>query len=305
MSSKAFTRTTIKIPAINTPNWKLDTWKYIPTGPNAGSKPLPVIIMAHGLSGNKLLKLAPYAEAFATAGYAVLVFDYRRWGDSDGLPRHILHINEQLDDYRSVVKFARQQPEFDAQKVVLWGTSLSGGYAVNLASDGTISPAAIIGQCTWTGKSTPPAVNLALFLTLLLAIVDYFVQLVGLKPILIKAGAAPGKIGNVSLPGTKEGMESLQDRPGDLPNEINASSAFELMSYFPHKMARNISCPALLLNGDADPVCTMEGANIVAACGPKTELVVVPGDHFAMYPGHPQFDAAIKAKLEFLKKYVA
>ena len=37
---------------------------------------------AHGLSANKTMKLAPYAEAFTTAGYACVVFDYRRFGAS-------------------------------------------------------------------------------------------------------------------------------------------------------------------------------------------------------------------------------
>ena len=32
--------------------------------------------------------LHPYAEQFAQAGMAVLVFDYRGFGGSDGEPRH-------------------------------------------------------------------------------------------------------------------------------------------------------------------------------------------------------------------------
>jgi hypothetical protein len=40
---------------------------------------------AHGFSANKLMGLASYAEAFASSGYASLVFDYRRWGASGQL----------------------------------------------------------------------------------------------------------------------------------------------------------------------------------------------------------------------------
>ena len=35
---------------------------------------------AHGISANKRMGLAPYAEIFASLGYAAIVFDYRRWG---------------------------------------------------------------------------------------------------------------------------------------------------------------------------------------------------------------------------------
>ena len=46
-------------------------------------KKLPTVVMSHGWGGTADL-LRPQAERFARAGYFVLVFDYRGWGDSDG-----------------------------------------------------------------------------------------------------------------------------------------------------------------------------------------------------------------------------
>jgi alpha/beta superfamily hydrolase len=37
---------------------------------------------AHGFGADKTMGLAYYAETFAAAGYACIVFDYRRWGAS-------------------------------------------------------------------------------------------------------------------------------------------------------------------------------------------------------------------------------
>jgi pimeloyl-ACP methyl ester carboxylesterase len=48
----------------------------------------PVVVMAHGFGAPRAHRLYAYAESFARAGYLVVVFDYRYWGDSDGLPRH-------------------------------------------------------------------------------------------------------------------------------------------------------------------------------------------------------------------------
>ncbi|KAJ3510251.1 hypothetical protein NLJ89_g4785 [Agrocybe chaxingu] len=77
-----------------------------------------------------------YAEAFASSGYACLLFDYRRWGTSDGTPRNIIDISEQLDDYKAVIKYARQNSEeYDGSRVVLWGTSFSGGHVIRLGTD--------------------------------------------------------------------------------------------------------------------------------------------------------------------------
>ena len=56
---------------------------YLPEG--AG--PHPVVVMAGGWCYVKELVQPRYAEVFAAAGVAALVFDYRHLGASDGEPR--------------------------------------------------------------------------------------------------------------------------------------------------------------------------------------------------------------------------
>ena len=58
--------------------------------------------MAHGFAAMRALRLAAYAERFAESGFAVLVFDYRGWGDSAGEPRRVLEIGSQQDDWRDL-----------------------------------------------------------------------------------------------------------------------------------------------------------------------------------------------------------
>lgn len=52
---------------------------------------------AHGYGGHKELGLAPYAEAFASNGYACIVFDYRRWGGSGRRASSDLYIRQGND----------------------------------------------------------------------------------------------------------------------------------------------------------------------------------------------------------------
>ncbi len=54
--------------------------------------------MAHGFAGLRQFKLIQYAQRFAQAGYAVILFDYRYWGGSTGKPREMISINSQLED---------------------------------------------------------------------------------------------------------------------------------------------------------------------------------------------------------------
>src|SRR3954453_804095 len=54
-------------------------WLFRPDG---AAEPVPCVVMAHGLSLTRHEALSLYAERFAAAGLAVLVFDYRPFGDS-------------------------------------------------------------------------------------------------------------------------------------------------------------------------------------------------------------------------------
>jgi dienelactone hydrolase len=106
-------------------------WLHLPDT----AAPHPVVVMAHGFAGVRQLRLDAYAERFAAAGMAVLLFDYRRFGASDGEPRQVLVISDQLDDWRAAVAFARSLPEIDHSRVAVWGTSLSGGHVLAIAAD--------------------------------------------------------------------------------------------------------------------------------------------------------------------------
>ena len=67
----------------------------------------PVIVMAHQFGCVRALRLPALRRAFASAGYVVVVFDYRYFGDSGGSPRQLLDVAAQLDDWRAAIAWAR------------------------------------------------------------------------------------------------------------------------------------------------------------------------------------------------------
>jgi len=90
--------------------------------------------MAHGLSGVKEQGLGAVAEIFSSSGYAVVVFDYRHFGDSTGEPRQQIFPLDMVEDYRNAITWACSQPNVDADRVGIWGTSLSGALATYTAT---------------------------------------------------------------------------------------------------------------------------------------------------------------------------
>ncbi|EMD31306.1 hypothetical protein CERSUDRAFT_100500 [Gelatoporia subvermispora B] len=221
------------------------------------------------------MSLAPYAEAFANLGYASVVFDYRRWGGSDGEPRHAVYVTEQLDDYKAVIKFCRQQPEFDPNRVILWGTSFSGGHVVTLASETHLNIVAVISQCPYLGFQPPAPLSFVMLKTFAYALVDALRQAVSLSPLYIPATSAPGTVGVLTAPGSVEGMHRLG---GPYNNELTASSVLEFVAYAPHAHADLIRCPVLLVGVVEDNICDFRGVEEVSGKSPKAQVIRVEGE---------------------------
>jgi len=76
------------------------------------------------------LYLDKFAEAFAAAGLAALVFDNRNFGASGGEPRQEIDPWRQVSDYRDAITFAETLPETDAARIGIWGSSYSGGHVL-------------------------------------------------------------------------------------------------------------------------------------------------------------------------------
>jgi pimeloyl-ACP methyl ester carboxylesterase len=124
--------------------------------PSNLSKPSPVIIMAHGFSATIDGMVAErYAEVFHEAGYAVLLYDHRNLGISDGEPRQEINYWVQARGYRDAISYVSTLPEVDAARIAIWGDSGSAGQVMIVgAIDSRV--AAIIAQVPACGDDPPP-----------------------------------------------------------------------------------------------------------------------------------------------------
>lgn len=104
---------------------------YMPDNPKG--KP-PLVVMAGGWCYVKEIVMPYYADDFVDIGCACLIFDYRRFGASDGEPRQHIDPWDQIEDYRNAVTFAKTLKEVDTDRIGVWGISYSGGHAVCVAA---------------------------------------------------------------------------------------------------------------------------------------------------------------------------
>jgi predicted acyl esterase len=103
---------------------------YLPDGKG----PHPALAMAGGWCYVKELVLPEYARVLAEAGIAVLAFDYRSFGESDGEPRQHIDPWAQIEDYRNALSWLEVREEIDRHRLGVWGISYSGGHVLIVAA---------------------------------------------------------------------------------------------------------------------------------------------------------------------------
>ncbi len=87
----------------------------------------PFIVQGPGWLGLADAKLyQPYHDAFTAAGFSVLIFDYRGFGESEG-DRGTLSPAWQLEDWRSALAYMRGRDDMDAERVAIFGSGGTGG----------------------------------------------------------------------------------------------------------------------------------------------------------------------------------
>jgi alpha-beta hydrolase superfamily lysophospholipase len=267
-------------------------WLYRVAGGETG---VPVIVMAHGLSGTRRDSLGPFAERFAAAGIAALLFDHRGFGDSGGEPDHF-HPRRQLDDWRAAIELSRSLPGIDPERVATFGSSMGGGNALAAAADDR-RVAAAVSQVPFIdilhqAHRSPPTVTAR---ALLAAALGRHLPAVG----------QPDEAALINSPGGEAGWRHVVAIGEDSRWRNRVSSRWLLgRPYRPARHAAKLHCPWLVCVGEADRVAKPGPAIAAARRAPLGELRTYHGvDHFDIYDG-PEHEAVVADEIAFLRRHL-
>jgi dienelactone hydrolase len=275
-------------------------WLYTPDAP----PPRPMVVLAHGFGGVRTARLGAFAERFAAAGMAALVFDYRHFGDSGGEPRQLLDIPRQLDDWRAAVEFARSLDGVDRERVALWGTSFSGGHVAVIAAEDHMVAAAIsqgpFMDGVWTLRAAGPGNIVRLTVN---GLRDEARRLRGRPPHNIAIVGPPGSVAAMNSPDAEPGYRALFSGGDVFRNEVAARIGLKVGLYRPIRVAARIACPWLLCVCDRDVVTPPEPALKAAKRAPRSELRRYDAEHFDIYVGE-MFERVVADQVAFLERHL-
>lgn len=274
-------------------------WLYLPDGPG----PAPVVVMGHGLGAIREMRLDAYADRFAAAGYACLVFDYRHFGASGGEPRQLLSVARELEDWRSAITYARTLPEVDGDRVAIWGSSFGGGYVIATAAD--VPVAAAIAQCPFTDGiastlAIPPLTAVRLVAR---AVRDLLAARRGAAPVTVPLAGDPGTTALMTSPDARPGYLALVPEGVTFRNEAAARVAFDILRYRPGRRARRVACPLHVTITDKDTVAPARRTSRLVNKAPRAEVVHRPVGHFDIYTGE-EFESVVADQISFLRRHV-
>jgi len=268
----------------------------------------PCVVMAHGMMGTRDSGLLPYAQAFADAGLDVLLFDFRYLGASGGQPRQLVSFSAQRADYRAAIDCAQRLPGVDPERIVLWGTSYSGGHVVaEAASDGRVAAAiaqvpgmdALAGVRDAVERTGP----LQLARLTLHGIRDAAGGLLRLEPHRVPVFGAPGSLAMATSRDAEPGFAAIAG-----PTYRNEACARLLLYgalYRPVRFAARVRRPLLIQIAERDTVVSVDAPRRTASkAAGWAEVQSYPIEHFEIYVGAGR-DRAISDQLEFLRRHLA
>ncbi|MEY2862718.1 MAG: hypothetical protein RLY58_425 [Pseudomonadota bacterium] len=271
--------------------------------PNKGRKP-PVIIMAHGFAAERKFGLPAFAEAFATAGYAVVLFDYRGFGGSTGKPRELVSPSHHLEDWRAVLNQVKKRKDIDVKKIVLWGTSFSGGHVlVTAAREKGIR--AVMAQVPHVDGLASALLYPKHLLpqAMLLAAKDLAGSKLGRAPIRVPVVGTSG-VRCLAAPDCYSGFMGMIQAGSTWAGLVPARILITTSQYRPIKETGKIKCPALVIAAVEDSLIPIEATRIAAHKIKQVQYVEWPMGHFDPYHG-AWFNENIKTQLAFLKTQLA
>ena len=251
--------------------------------PDDVSGPLRAIVQGPGWLGLKDAKLyVRYHEALTAAGFGVLVFDYRGFGDSEG-PRDVLSPAWQLQDLVNAVTYLTTRDDVDADAIGVFGTGgTGGGNAVLLAAADPRVRAAV---------SQVPVADGADWLHRMRAEHEWLAFLDAVEEdrrvrVLKGEGRMVHPREEIMVPTPERRTTTVKsDVDGRIPELVHFRAAEEIIAYSPLAAAAGLATPLLVIGVEGDAVTPTDHAErlFAAARGPKELIMQRHTTHYAAY----------------------
>lgn len=244
---------------------------------------LRAIVQGPGWLGLKDAKLyVRYHEALTAAGFGVLVFDYRGFGDSEG-NREMLSASSQLRDLVNAVTYLTTRDDVDPELLGAFGSGGTGGGNAVLLGAADPRLRAIVSQL--------PVADGADWLHRMRSEHEWlsFQQELAedsRERVLTGKGRLVNPREEIMVPTPERRTTTVKADVDDrVPSAVSLASAEEILSYRPIDAAAGLATPLLVIGIEDDATTPTDHAVQIyeAALGPKALIMQRHTTHYAAY----------------------
>ncbi|CCN50857.1 Hydrolase, alpha/beta fold family [Vibrio nigripulchritudo MADA3029] len=268
--------------------------------PEDGVQPSPLIILCHGFCGVKELLLPAFAERFSRHGYAVLTFDYRGFGESEGETGRLIP-ELQIEDIHAAINWAKGESTLDSKRIALWGSSFGGANAIIAASQND-AVKCVIAQLTFADGETVITGDMSeeekhKFLSTLERMRDKKAQ-TG-KEMMVPIAKILSDEQSVDF------VNQYKEEFAALTIKIPFLTVWETINHKPVKALPSLNKPLMIVAASEDGVNPLTESQILfdSANEPKMLHVEEGATHYQVYSGK-HFESVVAKQLDWFNQYV-
>jgi hypothetical protein len=250
--------------------------------PDDAARRSPFVVQGPGWLGLADAKLyQPYHEAFTSAGFAVLIFDYRGFGESEG--ERDLSPAGQIEDWRNAIAYMRAREDMDPDGAAIFGSGGTGG--------GNAVAVAALEPAVRASISQVPVADGRDWLRRMRATEDDWTSFLASVEADRRARASHGR-GTVVHPRQGIMVESAERRAttvkadvdARIPSEVPLAAAQRILDYRPIDLAARVRGLMIVAVEDDGVTPTDHAVQLYEAAQAPKRLVLQHGTtHYAAY----------------------
>lgn len=271
----------------------------------------PGIVMAGPMTSVKEETLPNYAEPLADAGYTVLTFDNRNFGESEGMPRQHLNTQEQVDDLKNAISYMLTRHDIEHTQLGLCCVCMGAGYGLEIAAfDRRVNAVALIAGGYNTGAPMWESLSEDNFTEYLINLntarqKQYETGEVQYIPII----AGPPNYAPAAMP-AKEAYDfysrAAQEVAPNWVNQLTIESLEHVISWNVVEKANLVTAPLLVVHGTTDQLLPPRYAQEVydKAQNPKQLFWIETHNHVELYDQQPYVLQAVNQAIQWFNHYL-
>jgi uncharacterized protein len=286
---------------------------YRPRGTSL-TRRTPGIVMAGPISSVKEQTVPHYAERFAEAGYTVLTFDSRSFGESEGTPRFHYDPNQVVEDYCNAISYLLTRQDIDPDQVAIVGVCMGGGFAVSAAArDKRIRAVVSIAGGYNIGGTFQQFLGIDGFAAYYRKVNELVMRQYRsgqIEYIPTIAQQLSDEVPVAAMPNPEAYSYYDRTSKSDAPNWSPRMTAASLEPYFIYNAIVHAPLvaptPLLIIHGTKDLALLPEYAQQAydAAIGPKELVWIETHNHIELYDQEPYVSEACERVVEWLGRYL-